>query len=169
VTLSSPPPEPIPLIGDAEDPAYTLKALRARLAHSPARLAVLTVEQYRHGLLRHGWILDTADGLCAVEAAFLSGYGGQGASALAQSLKMIARQRVPLHWLAGWPAWEAVNGGEAACREWLALSHPLWVRVNHREETFAAHFAEAEGLLHIETGKGRPAWQDPRQLRLFEG
>jgi len=166
---ASPPVEPVPVIGDAEDPLYTLKALRTRLGHTPVRLAVLTVEQYRHGLHRHGWILETTEGLLAVEPAFMSGYGGQGASALANSLKLIAKQRVPLHWLSGWPAWEAVNGGEATCREWLAMSHPLWVRVSHRDEAFAVHFTEAEGLLAIETGKGRPLWNDPRQLRLFEG
>jgi hypothetical protein len=161
--------EPVPVIGDADDPRYTLKALRTRLGRAPVRLAVLTVEQYRHGLFRHGWILDTAEGPFAVEPAFVSGYGGEGASALALSLKAIARGRVPLHWLAGWPAWEAVNGGVAACREWLDHSMPLWVRVSHSDDAFAVRFDEAGGLLTVETGKARPSWSDPRQLTLFEG
>jgi hypothetical protein len=161
--------EPVPVIGDADDPSYTLRALRTRLQQSPLRLAVLTVEQYRHGLYRHGWILDTADGLFAVEPAFVSGYGGEGASALELSLKAITRSRVPLHWLAGWPAWEAVNGGEATCREWLAMSRPLWVGVSSRDEVFSVRFDEPNGLLFVETGKARPAWSDPRQLKLFEG
>ena len=105
-----------------------------------------------------------------VEEAFASGYGGQGAEALALAARALARQRVRLGWQAGFPDWAVLAGGTAALRHWAAEASPLWVRRHERCEVYSVTFDPEANLLTIADPPSvrRRLAGDPRQLSLFD-
>ncbi|MBC7543721.1 MAG: hypothetical protein H7338_13420 [Candidatus Sericytochromatia bacterium] len=170
---ATPPPtpavDPVALVGDGHDPVYTLRVLRSRLRLGGIRTATLTCQDDLPGIRRHGWVLVGDEACWLVEAAFASGYGGQGAEALAQTVRHLTRARVRLQWQTGWPDWAVMAGGVPAMRDWLGSASPLWVRRHDRCDRYGVTFDPSDSLLTIAdppSARRRQA-DDPRQLALF--
>jgi hypothetical protein len=161
--------EPVALVGDEFDPIYTLRVLRQRLRLGGIVQATLTSQDDVNGIRRHGWVLAGEEACWLVAAAFASGYGGQGAVSLAQSVRALARFRVRRCWQSGWPDWTVIAGGLPAMALWSAAASPLWVRRHQRCERYDVGLDPGANLLTIADPPSvrRRLTADPRQLPLF--